>query len=157
MITVIILYTVIGVFRTREREFVENNPSSGDLAISGDVEQISGDSEFEISYQIFSGENEVVLKGISEGSVSTTTYEFENEKLVNIVLQEEILSGDNELVESIYNYMKNNTEMSSVYSSIDRNGNVIIAVLREEYIESYGDAGKKEIYDELMSSLKLIE
>lgn len=155
MITTIIIYTIIGIYRTRENELNKDNIQSGDILNSGDDVDISGDEEDRIAYEITSGDDEVVLKGVSEGMISTTTYKFNGEKLMSITLSEEITSGDDELVEKIYNHMKTDEDMLMVYSSIEKNGNIITAVLKDDYVAVYGDAGKKEIYEELMHSLEL--
>ena len=153
MITTIIIYTVVGIYRTNENGL--NNNQSGDVLNSGDDTVVSGDDENRINYEITSGDDEVVLKGVSEGFISVTTYKFENNKLISITLSEEITSGDEKLVDNIYNHMKTDENMSMVYSSIEKDGMVITAVLKEEYVDSYGEAGKKEIYDELMKSLEI--
>lgn len=151
MITTIILYTIVGVHKKIENE--QKNIQSGDVLDSGDNENLYSDSEILISYEVSSGENEVVLIGTTEGTISTTTYIFEDGKLINIMFEEEITSGDDELIENIYNYMKTNEEMSLVYSSIERKGNIITTFLKDEYIDAYGDATKIEIYNELLNSL----
>lgn len=149
MITTIIIYTVIGVQRTHEIE--QNSAQSGDVLNDNNI---SGDNQFDILYEITSGDNEVALRGISEGSISTTRYKFENEKLVNIILEEQITSGDNGLIENVFNYMKNDTEMSMVYSTIEMQGNTITAVLKEEYVDAYGDASKVDVYEQLVKLLE---
>lgn len=151
MITTIILYTIVGVHKKIENE--QKNIQSGDVLDSGDNENLYSDNEILISYEVSSGENEVVLRGTAEGTISTTTYMFENGKLINIMFEEEITSGDDELIENIYNYMKTDEEMSLVYSSIERNGNTITTFLKDEYIDAYGDATKNEIYSELLNSI----
>ena len=149
MITTIIIYTVIGVQRTHEIE--QNSAQSGDVLNDNNI---SGDNQFDILYEITSGDNEVALRGISEGSISTTRYKFENEKLVNIILEEQITSGDNGLIENVFNYMKNDTEMSMVYSTIEMQGNTITAVLKDEYVDAYGDASKVDVYEQLVKLLE---
>ena len=149
MVMIIVLYTVVGVSKKIENE--RNNISSGDILNSGD--SLLNENEIKISYEVTSGENDVVLKGTSEGSISTTTYTFENEKLVSIYMTEEITSGDSELIENIYNYMKNDEEMSMVYTTVELDGNIITAVLKEEYVDAHGDATKVDIYDSLINSL----
>lgn len=148
MITTIVIYTAIGLHNKFENE-------QKDLT-SGDSIDLSGDTlaENEIFYEVSSGENEVVLKGTSEGSISTTTYKFESGELVDIILEEKITSGDNELIENIFNYMRNDSEMSMVYSTIEMKDDTIIAVLKDEYVDAYGSASKVEIYEELLKLLK---
>ena len=150
MLLSIVIYIVTGVNTKLKNE--QNNDQSGDALISGD--NLEG-NELDIHYEVSSGENEVVLKGTSEGSVSITTYQFEDGILTDIILEEIITSGDAELIENIFNYMRNDTEMSMVYSTIDMEGNTITAVLRDEYVDAYGEATKVEVYEELMKSLNL--
>ena len=147
MITTIVLYTVVGI--NRKNEIEQNNVESGDTLTSGENE-----NELEIKYEVTSGDNEIILKGISEGSISTTSCVFENEKLSSIILKEEITSGDNELIEKIFNYMQNDTEISMVYSTLEMEGNTITAILKNEYVEAYGEATKEEVYQELLNTLK---
>jgi RNA-binding protein YhbY len=155
MIITIIIYTVIGIYRTRELELEQNNTQSGDAINSGEDINISQDEQNRISYEIVSGDDEIILTGISEGIISVTTYKFEQNKLVKITLSEEITSGDEKLVENIYDHMKTDEDMLMVYSNIEKNGKVITATLKDEYVASYGEAGKKEIYDELINSLEI--
>lgn len=155
MIATIVIYTVIGIYRTREFEAEQNNNQSGDVLNSGDDGNISGDDANKISYEITSGDDEVVLRGVSEGIVSVTTYKFENNKLVSIILSEEITSGDDKLVDDIYNHMETDEDMMMVYSNIEKNGKIITATLKDEYVAAYGEAGKQEIYDELVNSLEI--
>lgn len=157
MITTIVIYTVVGIFKMNENELNQGDNQSGDILDSGDVELNSGEEEIKISYEITSGDDEVVLKAVSEGSISTTIYKFEEDKLISITLSEEITSGDEELVENMYNHMKTDEDMLMVYSSLEKEGKIITGVLKDEYVASYGEAGKKEIYEELMNSLKLSE
>lgn len=157
MITTIVIYAVVGIFKMNENELNQGDNQSGDIIDSGDVELNSGEEEIKISYEITSGDNEVVLKAVSEGSISTTIYKFEEDKLISITLSEEITSGDEELVENMYNHMKTDEDMLMVYSSLEKEGKIITGVLKDEYVASYGEAGKKEIYEELMNSLKLSE
>ncbi len=153
MLTVIAIYIVLGVHKTRVEELNKNNEISGDSLYSGD--SLNDDEENPISYELSSGDDTIVLKAYSEGFISTTIYKFENEKLISITLEEEVTSGDDTLVENMYNYMKDDEDISMVYSEIDKNGNVITAVLREEYVDSYGDADKEEVYNKLATSLEL--
>ena len=150
MLLSIVIYIVTGVNTKIKNK--QNNDQSGDALISGDNLE---ENELDIHYEVSSGENEVVLKGTSEGSVSITTYQFEDGILTDIILEEIITSGDAELIENIFNYMRNDTEMSMVYSTIDMEGNTITAVLRDEYVDAYGEATKVEVYEELMKSLNL--
>ena len=73
---------------------------------------------------------------------------------MNIILEEQITSGDNGLIENVFNYMKNDTEMSMVYSTIEMQGNTITAVLKEEYVDAYGDASKVDVYEQLVKLLE---
>lgn len=152
MIMTIIFYTLVGTLKNQESELQDN--TSGDVLNSGENTDVL-DEKNSIFYEITSGDDEIVLKGVSEGFISITTYKFQDDNLISIILSEEITSGDDELVENIYNHMKTDEDMSMVYSSIERNGMIITAVLKEEYVDSYGEAGKKEIYEELMTSLEL--
>lgn len=151
MLVTILLYTIVGISKKVENE--RNNILSGDVINSGDTNM--QEDEVKIYYEVSSGENEVILTGTSEGTISTTKYIFENEKLTEIVLTENIISGDDELVENIYNYMKTDKNMSEVYSSIERNGNLITAILKKEYVDAYGTSTKMDIYDELINSLSV--
>lgn len=156
MITTIVLYTIVGIYKTKQNELSkENDNASGESLNSGD--DTLDEERNKISYEITSGDNEVVLKGLSEGTISITTYKFVGNKLMEIILSEEIISGDEELVEKIYNHMKEDENMSRAYSSIERNGMIITANLKSDYIDSYGEAGKEEIYNELIKSFELSE
>ena len=148
MILAISIYIVWG-FNTKSK-IEQGDTQSGDLLTSGDSL-----NEMDIFYEVSSGDNKIVLKGISEGSTSITTYEFQDGKLSEIILEEIITSGDAELIENIFNYMRNDTEVSMVYSTIEMEGNTITAILREEYVDAYGEATQEEIYTELINTLEI--
>ena len=154
MITTIVIYVVVGVYNVRINEINQNN-ISGDQINSG--EDTSNLDEDRMIYEITSGDNEVILKGISEGVIITTTYNFNDNKLISIVMNEEITSGDEIAVEKIYNHMKTDENMSMVYSNIQKDGMSITANLKDEYVASYGEATKDEIYNEIVKSLELSE
>ena len=157
MLTTIIIYIVVGIFRTNENKLKQESNQSGDLLNSGEIKDEFEKNQDRISYEIISGDSEIVVKAVSEGSISTTVFKFENDKLETITLSEEIVSGDDELINDIYNHMKSNENMAMIYTTIERNGNIITAVLKDEYVASYGEANKNEVYQELMTSLKLSE
>ena len=148
MVLTISIYIVWG-FNTKSK-IEQGDTQSGDFLTSGD-----SINEMDILYEVSSGDNQIVLKGISEGSTSITTYEFQDGKLSEIILEEIITSGDAELIENIFNYMRNDTEVSMVYSTIEMEGNTITAILREEYVDAYGEATQEEIYTELINTLEI--
>lgn len=153
MLTVIAIYIVIGVYNTKIDELNNDIDMSGDYLNSGD----DSENDDKMYYKLSSGDNEIILEGFSEGIITVTTYKFENDKLVNIILTEEVTSGDNQIIENMYEYMKTDEDMAMVYSKIEKNGNVITAVLREEYVDSYGDSNKEEVYNKLKTALELSE
>lgn len=153
MLTVIIIYIVIGVYNTKIDELNNDSDTSGEYLNSGD----NLETDDKMYYKLSSGDNEIILEGFSEGIITVTTYKFENDKLVSIILTEEVTSGDDQVIENIYDYMKTDEDMAMVYSEIEKNGNIITAVLREEYVDSYGDSDKKEVYNKLKTALELSE
>ena len=66
MITTIVIYAVVGIFKMNENELNQGDNQSGDIIDSGDVELNSGEEEIKISYEITSGDNEVVLNKVRQ-------------------------------------------------------------------------------------------
>ncbi len=149
MITIIVIYVAVGLFKN------SNNIIDGEQNPSGDIEITnSGDFDNEdlIHYEVTSGENEVILRAITSGDISTTRYIFENEKLVRITVTEEVVSGD--FIEDIYNSMKNDENFVQIYSTINLNDDIITLELKEEYVNALSSRTKIELYEELIESME---
>lgn len=150
MLAIIAIYVAVGLCGDY------NSTISGEQNQSGDQVEVndSGDviEDELIQYEITSGENEVILRAITSGDISTTRYIFENEKLVRITVTEEVVSGD--FIEDIYNSMKNDENFVQIYSTINLNDDIITLELKEEYVNALSSRTKIELYEELIESME---
>lgn len=143
MVALIAIYVIITVYQNHEEiENPENTQQEG----------VSGDSFSDIVYTLESGDNTVSLVATSSGERSTTDYKFENDKLSEIVITEEIFSGD--LVNEIYEGIVSNANLNQTYSSIEVQENSIIMKLKDEYVATFGERSMAEIFDEINGSLR---
>ncbi|MBQ8300128.1 MAG: hypothetical protein IJX99_09840 [Clostridia bacterium] len=156
-VVLIIMLAIIAIYVAAGLCGDYNSTISGEQNQSGDQVEVndSGDviEDELIQYEITSGENEVILRAITSGDIGTTKYIFENEKLVKILVTEEVLSGD--FIQDIYNSMKTDENFVQIYSTINLEGNIITMELKEEYVNAISGRSKVELYEELMESMEI--
>lgn len=150
MLAVIAIYVAIGMFGDFDTNVTDELKSSGDS--NEIIDSGEGSIEDSIYYEVTSGENEIILRAITSGDIGTTRYIFEDEKLVEILVTEEVLSGD--FAQDIYNSMKNDETFVQIYSTINLEGNVITMELKEEYVNALSGRSKVELYEELIESME---
>ena len=150
MLAVIAIYVAIGMFGVFDTNVTDELKSSGDS--NEIIDSGEGSIEDSIYYEVTSGENEIILRAITSGDIGTTRYIFEDEKLVEILVTEEVLSGD--FAQDIYNSMKNDETFVQIYSTINLEGNVITMELKEEYVNALSGRSKVELYEELIESME---
>lgn len=150
MLAVIAIYVAVGV------DNVKRNQANIEMNSSGDLNQIidSGENidELKFHYEVSSGDNELIIRAITSGDIGTTRYIYENDKLVQIVVTEEIISGD--FVEEVYNSMKNDPVFVQTYDTITLEGNIITMVLKEEYVNALVGKPKTKLYEELLEAME---
>lgn len=150
MLAVIAIYVAIGMFGDFDTNVTDELKSSGDS--NEIIDSGEGSIEDSIYYEVTSGENEIILRAITSGDIGTTRYIFEDEKLVEILVTEEVLSGD--FAQDIFNSMKNDETFVQMYSTINLEGNVITMELKEEYVNALSGRSKVELYEELIESME---
>lgn len=141
MLAIIIWYIVSNI--TGLNNSNENIENSGDSL----VENSGDEADFDLEYEITSGDNDITITVPYSGDISITKYIFEDEKLSKILLEERIVSGD--FAEEIYNHYKEDSEISIIYKNIELSGDSIFMELRDEYVQSYGEKSKAEIYEDI--------
>lgn len=126
-----------------------NNNISGDTLNSGErnTEEQSGELEDNVHYELelTSGENEIVIIAKTSGEITTTKYIFENDTLKNIVVSEEIMSGDipqNRLASII-----NDSNVNEIYENFELNGNTITMNAKQEYVDVFSGFTKEQLYE----------
>lgn len=153
MLVIIAIYIFTGIYNI-------NNPDiniDGDNANSGDIIEIgegltAEDYLANLEFELASGENEVVLTLLGSGERSSTKYIFENDALSQIIVEEEVFSGDE--LEVMYEELKNDATLSQAYSSIEISGDKIIMILKQEYVDLFAGKTKEDLYREIEKSME---
>ena len=148
MIALIAIYIIVAIYKG-------NLPTeNSDTVLSGDV---SGDLDNSISsniiYSLESGDNIISLTAASSGEKSITNYIFQDDRLSEIIVVEEIYSGD--MVNGVFESIKNNSNINQIYSSIELQENSIVMKLKDEFVASFGEKNMADIFDEMNQSMIL--
>ena len=97
------------------------------------------------------GDNSIRLIAEGSGERVITEYVFSGDNLSQIIVVEEI--DAEELVEAVYEGLKENEEIRGTYQSIQRVGNQIIMPLKDEYLALFADRSKEDLFEEMRASL----
>ena len=97
------------------------------------------------------GDNSIHLIAEGSGERVITEYVFSGDSLSQIIVVEEIDSE--ELVEAVYEGLKENEEINDTYQSIQLVGNQIIMPLKEEYLALFANRSKEDLFEEMRASL----
>ncbi len=145
MLSIIIIYIAWMIaFPAEPVNEESNNIESGEVS--------NQDEELEYTITKVS-DTQIDLITANEYTKTTTKYFFENEKVSNVIVTEEILSGD--LAEDVYEGIKADEDLSQIYEEINLEGNVITMTLKSDYVNIYEGLTYQELYDELTKSLKI--
>lgn len=145
MVAIILIYVIVSGISTLINH---NNNASGDL--SGDNLNSSGEN-LEIKFEVTSGDNEVNVIAKSSGDITTTKYIFEDDKLKEIKVIEEL--DTNEAAQYVYDSMKSDENISQSYSDININEKTITIYLKQEYVDAFAGITKEELYNNQIESL----
>ena len=147
MLGIILIYVVWMIaFPPVATNHDTNNIASGEVS----------NGEEEIIYKITKvSDTQLDLITENEYTRTTTRYFFENDKVSNVIVTEEILSGD--LVQEVFEGIKADKDLSQIYNEISVEGNVITMTLKSDYVNIYEGLTYQELYDELNKSLKISE
>ena len=145
MLSIIVIYIAWMIAFPPEK--VEENPDNME---SGDVST----QEEELMYSITKvSDTQLDLITTNEYTKTTTKYFFEKGKVSNVIVTEEILSGD--FVQEVYEGIKADEDLSQIYEEISVEGNIITMTLKPDYVNVYEGLTYEELYDELNKSLKI--
>lgn len=144
MLSVIIIYIAWMIAFPAETVNEEpNNVESGEVS-----------NQEELMYTITKvSDTQLDLITTNEYTKTSTKYFFENGKVSNVIVTEEILSGD--FAEEVFSGIKADEDLSQIYDEISLEGNVITMTLKQDYVNVYEGLTYQELYDELTKSLKI--
>ena len=130
-------------------------PTSNSDIGSGDANlEVEANHEEELMYKITKvSDTQLDLVTENEYTRTTTRYFFENDKVSDVIVTEEILSGD--LVQVVYKGIQADENLSQIYDEISVEGNIITMILKSDYVNIYEGLTYQELYDELNKSLKI--
>lgn len=145
MLSIIIIYIAWMIAFPVENVTEEpNNIESGEVS----------NQEEDLMYTINKvSDTQLDLITTNEYTKTTTKYFFKDGKVSNVIVTEEILSGD--FAEEVFAGIKADENLSQIYDEISLEGNVITMTLKQDYVNVYEGLTYQELYDELTKSLKI--
>ena len=150
-IAVVIMLGIIAVYICWMIAFpVETVDETQNNVQSGEVSTENEDLMYTITRV---SDSQLNLSTVNEYTRTTTQYFFENDVVSNIIVTEEVLSGD--LADKIYEGIQANEELSQIYDDIKVEGNIITMTLKEDYVNVYAGLKYEELYEQLTNSLKI--
>lgn len=145
MISIIVVYIAWMIaFPGEKVEKNQNDTQSGEVV----------SREEELNYTIDKiSDTQLNLVTENEYTRTTTQYFFENDVVSNVIVTEEVISGD--FAQEVYEGIKADAQLSQIYDDISVEGNVVTMILKEDYVNVYAGLSYEELYEELSNSLKI--
>ncbi len=145
MFSIIVIYIAWMIaFPGEKVEQQTNEVESGELVTDDE----------ELSYSITKvSDTQLNLVTANEYTRTTTQYFFENSAVSDVIITEEIMSGD--FAEEVYEGIKADEQLSKIYDDIKFEGNVVTMTLKQDYVNVYEGLTYEELYEELSNSLKI--
>lgn len=145
MISIIVVYIAWMIaFPGEKIEENQNDTQSGEV--------VSGEEELNYTIDKIS-DTQLNLVTANEYTRTTTQYFFENNVVSNVIVTEEIISGD--FAQEVYEGIKADEQLSQIYDDIKVEGNVVTMTLKADYVNVYAGLTYDELYEELSNSLKI--
>lgn len=145
MISIIVVYIAWMIaFPGEKVEENQNDTQSGEV--------VSGEEELNYTIDKIS-DTQLNLVTENEYTRTTTQYFFENDVVSNVIVTEEVISGD--FAQEVYEGIKADAQLSQIYDDISVEGNVVTMILKEDYVNVYAGLSYEELYEELSNSLKI--
>ena len=133
MIVMIFVYVVSGVY---SKYFSTNNSKTNN--------NIQDEKE-KYTYQLTSGDNDIILVARSNDETTTFKYLFdESGDVYRIEIVEECASDDD--AKKYYDGIKKTSDISNIYSNIELENNTVTMILKQDYVDYHKQFSREEIY-----------
>lgn len=132
MIVMIFAYVVSGVY---SKYFSTNDNKTNNVQ----------DEKEKYTYQLTSGDNDIVLVARSNDETTTFKYLFdESGDVYRIEIVEECASDDD--AKKYYDGIKETSDISNIYSNIELENNTVTMILKQDYVDYHKQFSREEIY-----------
>ena len=132
MIVMIFAYVVSGVY---SKYFSTNDNKTNNVQ----------DEKEKYTYQLTSGDNDIILVAHSKDETTTFKYLFdESGDVYRIEIVEECASDDD--AKKYYDGIKETSDISNIYSNIELENNTVTMILKQDYVDYHKQFSKEEIY-----------
>lgn len=133
MIVMIFVYVVSGVY---SKYFSTNDSKTNNN---------TQDEKEKYTYQLTSGDNDIILVARSNDETTTFKYLFdESGDVYRIEIVEECASDDD--AKKYYDGIKKTSDISSIYSNIELENNTVTMILKQDYVDYHKQFSREEIY-----------
>lgn len=133
MIVMIFVYVVSGVY---SKYFSTNDSKTNNN---------TQDEKEKYTYQLTSGDNDIILVAHSKDETTTFKYLFdESGDVYRIEIVEECASDDD--AKKYYDGIKETSDISNIYSNIELENNTVTMILKQDYVDYHKQFSKEEIY-----------
>lgn len=132
MIVMIFAYVVSGVY---SKYFSTNDNKTNNVQ----------DEKEKYTYQLTSGDNDIILVARSNDETTTFKYLFdESGDVYRIEIVEECASDDD--AKKYYDGIKKTSDISNIYSNIELENNTVTMILKQDYVDYHKQFSREEIY-----------
>lgn len=133
MIVMIFVYVVSGVY---SKYFSTNDSKTNNN---------TQDEKENYTYQLTSGDNDIILVARSNDETTTFKYLFdESGDVYRIEIVEECASDDD--AKKYYDGIKKTSDISNIYSNIELENNTVTMILKQDYVDYHKQFSREEIY-----------
>lgn len=132
MLVIIFVYVMSGVY---SKYFSTNDNKTNNTQ----------DEKEKYTYQLTSGDNDIILVARSNDETTTFKYLFdESGDVYRIEIVEECASDDD--AKKYYDGIKKTSDISNIYSNIELENNTVTMILKQDYVDYHKQFSKEEIY-----------
>lgn len=133
MIVMIFVYVVSGVY---SKYFSTNDSKTNNN---------TQDEKEKYTYQLTSGDNDIILVARSNDETTTFKYLFdESGDVYRIEIVEECASDDD--AKKYYDGIKKTSDISNIYSNIELENSTVTMILKQDYVDYHKQFSREEIY-----------
>ena len=144
IILIVLLVTLcIGLVKIMGDNNTKSN-ESGDTLSGEFVDSGENIQAYEPVYNLTRNENEIIITSETSGDLLTMKYVYEDEKLKDILIVEEVYSED--IAKQIYDTISKDEEMKQIYDTVEISGKVITYTVKQEVIDVYAVYTMDELY-----------
>lgn len=132
MLVIIFVYVMNGVY---SKYFSTNDNKTNNVQ----------DEKEKYTYQLTSGDNDIILVARSNDETTTFKYLFdESGDVYRIEIVEECALDDD--AKKYYDGIKETSDISNIYSNIELENNTVTMILKQDYVDYHKQFSKEEIY-----------